>query len=61
MVAKTKVLLCDAERVEPIAAEASPIIEPLKVSARFAEKFKFHLLKFSYAEDEFARCDFVSE
>ena len=31
------------EGIEPITAEASPVIEPFKVSTRLAEEFKLHL------------------
>ena len=61
VVTKPEVILVDVKRIKPITAEASPIIKPLKVSTRLTEKFKLHLLKFSYTEDEFARSNFVSE
>ena len=61
VVTKSEVILADVKRIKPITAEASPIIKPFKVSAGFAEKFKLHLLKFSYTEDELTRCNLVTE
>lgn len=61
MIAKAKVFGLHVKRIEPIAAEAAPVIKPFKVCARLAEEFKLHLLEFTHAENKFTRCDFVSE
>ena len=61
MVAKTKIFFLYAERIKEITAIGTPIIEPFEVCSRFAEKFEFHLLKFSDSENEVTRSYLVSE
>ena len=61
VVTKSEIFLFDIEGIEPITAEASPVIEPFKVSTRLAEEFKLHLLKLSYSENEVTWSNFVSE
>ena len=61
MVTKAKVFGLHVKRIEPITAEAAPVIKPFKVCARLAEEFKLHLLKFTHTENKFARCNLVSE
>ena len=61
MRAKPDVLLLKAYREQPLFAEVLPIVEPFEVGARFAEKFKLHLLEFAYTEDKVSGRDFVSE
>ena len=61
MIAKAKVFGLHVKGIEPIAAEAAPVIKPFKVCARLAEEFKLHLLEFTHAEYKLTRCDFVSE
>ena len=42
-------------------AEVLPVLEPLQLGARLAEKLQLHLLKLPGAEDEVARGDLVAE
>ena len=55
MVAKTEVLILQADGEQEVMAEAAPIVEPLKVGARLAEELKLHLLELTHTEDEVAR------
>jgi len=61
VVAEAQVFFFDAQREQPIAAEAAPVGEPFEVGVGLAEEFEFHLLEFTHAEDEVARRDFVAE
>ena len=61
MVAQAKVLLLHAEGEQPLLAEAAPVGKPLEVRARLAEELQLHLLEFTHAENEVARCDLVAE
>jgi hypothetical protein len=54
MVAQPEIFGVDVKRIQPIAAESSPIFKPLQIRAGLAEEFKLHLLKFTHAEDELA-------
>ena len=42
-------------------AEGAPVVEPLQISAGFAEELQLHLLELADAEDEVARGDLVAE
>ena len=55
MVAQAHLLLLDAKAQKPVTAEASPVLEPLKVCTRLAEELQLHLFKLPNAEDEIAR------
>ena len=61
VVAQTEVFGFDADRVQPVAAERTPVIEPLKIRAGLAEEFEFHLLDLAHAENEVSGRDFVAE
>ena len=61
MVAQAQLILFHAERLQPVEAEASPVLEPLKIRPRNAEELQFHLLKLTGAEGEVARGDLVAE
>ena len=61
VVAQFEFFVVHAEIEKPLMAEVLPIVEPFKVGAGFAEKFKFHLLEFADTEDEVAGGDFVAE
>ena len=61
MVAHAERIALHTERKQPAEAVILPIAEPFELGSGLAEEFKLHLLKFTYAEDEVARGDFVSE
>ena len=61
VIAHTEVFLTDTEGDQPVFAEVFPVSEPLKIGARLAEEFAFHLLEFAGAESEVTRGDFVAE
>ena len=61
MVAKTHLVLLDAEGKEPVAAERAPVLEPLKVGAGLAEELKLHLFELAGTEREVAGRDLVAE
>ena len=61
MISQTEIFFFYAEGIEPVAAEASPIVEPFEVGAGLAEKFKLHLFKFAHTENEVAGGYLVSE
>ncbi len=61
MVAQAHLLLLDAKTYKPVTAEASPILEPLKVCPRLTEKFQLHLLKLSGTECKIPRCNLISK
>ena len=61
MIAQTHLIFLDSQRKQPVAAEASPVLEPLKVGTRLTEELQFHLLEFAHAENEVAGRYFVSE
>ena len=61
VVAEFEVFVSHAEVEQPLMAEVLPICKPFEIGAGLAEKFKFHLFKFTDAEDEVAGCDFVAE
>ena len=61
VVAQTEVFGLDMERIEEVAAEAAPVVEPFKVGAGLAEELKLHLLKLAHAENEVAGRDLVAE
>ena len=46
---------------EPFFAEFFPMRKPFKISPGFAEKFEFHLFKFTCSESEVSWCDFIAE
>ena len=61
MVAKTHLVLLDAEGEEPVAAERAPVLEPLEVGAGLAEELKLHLLELAGTEREVAGRNLVTE
>ena len=61
MISQTKVFFLDVKAKQPILAESSPVVEPLKVCARLAEELKLHLLKLTNTENKVTRSDLVSE
>ena len=61
MVTQTEIFGLDVERVEPVTAEASPVIEPFQIGAGLAEEFQFHLFKFTHTEYEITGSNFISE
>ena len=61
MITQAEILVFQTEREQKIMAVASPVGEPLKVSAWLAEEFKLHLLKLSDTENEISGSDLVSE
>ena len=61
MIAQAHVVLCHAERQQPVFTEAAPILEPLQIRIRLAEKFQLHLFKFTDAENKIAGRDFIAE
>ena len=61
VVAQAQMILLHAQRKQPVAAEGTPVVEPLKVRAGHAEEFQLHLLEFQHAEDEVTGRDFVAE
>ena len=52
MISQAEVFFLDVKAKEPILAVASPVVEPLKVCARFAEELKLHLLELTNTENE---------
>ena len=58
---KKEIIEINIEGIEPVAAEASPVVEPFKVCTGLAEEFKLHLLKLTHTEDEVAGGYLVAE
>ena len=61
VVAQAEVFIVHIQVLEPLVAEAAPVVEPRKVSVRLAEELELHLLELADAEDEVARRDLVAE
>ena len=61
MVAETHLIFLDAERKQPVTAECSPVLEPLKVGAGLAEELKLHLLELTGTERKVTGRDLVTE
>ena len=61
VVSYSDVFFVHAKAKKPIFAEVFPEFKPLGIRARFAEKFKFHLLEFSCSEGEVSWSDFIPE
>ena len=61
VVTQPQVLRLHIERIQPVTAEAAPVIEPLQIRAGLAEELQLHLLKLAHAEDELAGGDLVTE
>src|SRR5699024_5095604 len=61
VVAQTHFLFFHAKAQEPVAAESSPVLEPLQIRSRLAEEFQLHLLEFSGTEREVPRRNLVPE
>ena len=61
MVTKTEVFFLYIKGEQPLLAEILPVVEPVKVCAGLAEKFKLHLLKFPYTEDKVTRSNLITE
>ena len=61
MVTQTQVLLLHVQVQQPVAAEGTPILEPLHVGAGLAEELQLHLLKLTGTEGEVAGGDLVAE
>ena len=61
MVAQAEVLVLHTQALEPLVAEAAPVVEPLQIRVRLAEELQLHLLKLADAENEVARRDLVAE
>ena len=61
MVTQAQLILFHAERFQPVEAEASPVLEPLKIRPRNTEELQLHLLKLTCTEGKVARCDLITE
>ena len=61
VVTQTQVLLLHVQVQQPVAAEGTPILEPLHVGAGLAEELQLHLLKLTGTEGEVAGGDLVAE
>jgi len=61
MVSCTHLFVFHAEALQPVDAEASPVLEPVKVGARLAEELQLHLLELTGTEGEVTRCNLVTE
>ena len=61
MIAQTHLFFFHAQAEEPVAAETSPVLEPLQIRSRLAEEFQLHLLEFSGTEREVSRRNLVPE
>ena len=61
VVPKAHFFFLDPEGLEPVAAEASPVLEPLEVAAGLAEELQLHLLELSGPEGEVSGRDLVPE
>ena len=61
VVTETQIFLLYIEAQQPVAAEASPILEPLQIGAGLAEELQLHLLKFPGPEGEVAGGNLVAE
>ena len=61
MVTQTEIGRLDVERIKPVTAEASPIVEPFQIRAGLAEEFQLHLFKLTHTEYEITGSNFVSE
>ena len=61
VVAQTHLIFLDAESQQPVTAEASPVLEPVKIRAGLAEELQFHLLKLTGTEGKVTRSDLVAE
>ena len=61
MIAQEDVFFFEADGIKEVDAKFLPIGKPLQILPRHAEKFQFHLFKFTGPEDEIARRDFVAE
>ena len=61
MVAQAEVFILHVQALEPLVAEAAPVVEPLEIGVRLAEELELHLLELADAEDEVARRDLVAE
>ena len=61
MVSCTHLFVFHAEALQPVDAEASPVLEPVKIGARLAEELQLHLLELTGTEGEVTRCNLVTE
>ena len=61
MVTQSHLILLDSKGNEPVTAEASPVLKPLKICSRLAEELKLHLLELTCSEGEVTRCYLVTE
>ena len=61
MIAQTHLVFLNAERDQPVTAEASPILEPLQIGSRLAEELQLHLLKLTGTECKVTRRNLVTE
>ena len=61
MVTCSHLVFFHAQILQPVDAECSPVLEPVKVGTRLTEELQLHLLKLSGTECEVTRCDLVTE
>ena len=61
MVPQAQVLVPEAQGEQPLVAEGAPVLEPLQIGARLAEKLQLHLFKLTDPEDEVARRNLITE
>ena len=61
MITQSHLLFLDSKGNEPVTAEASPILKPLKICSRLAEELKLHLLELTCSEGEVTRCKHLTE
>ena len=50
-----------AQLLQPVAAERPPVIKPLQIRIRLAEKLQLHLLELTRTEGKVSGCDFIPE
>ena len=61
MVSQTHFVFLDTKRKQPVAAEGSPVLEPIHVRAGLTEELQLHLLKLSGTEGKVAGRNLVTE
>ena len=61
MIAKTHLVFLNAQSQQPVTAEASPVLEPLQISARLTEELQLHLLKLTGTEGKVSGSNLVTE
>ena len=61
MVSCAKLFLLETQSKKPLVAVILPVMEPVEVSVRLAEKLQLHLLELAGTEDEVAGSNLVTE